>query len=173
MTLPRAALLLLPLAAATPAQADEVYAGFYAHDVETPLNLRGYGDGVDFQLGWRGDRMRSLSAIGAPSPYAFVAVNTGGDAHYAAAGIGWRIGRTVYLRPGIGLAVHTAPDFDGPQPERSLGSRVLFAPELSVGVQASERVSVEASWVHLSHATLLGDHNPGMDNIGLRLNYRF
>lgn len=172
----KAAALILPvllLAAATPARADEVYGGFYLHDVETPLNLRGYRDGVDFPLGWRGERMRSLSAIGAPSPYAFVAVNTAGDAHYAAAGISWRIGNTVYVRPGIGLAVHTAPSLDGNRPERSLGSRVLFEPELAVGVQASERISIEASWVHLSHATLLGDHNPGMDNIGLRLNYRF
>lgn len=188
MKAPCAALLLLAFAAATPARADvvvmvppppsgpydnEVFVGFYAHDVDTPLNLRGFGDGVDLQLGWRGGRMRSLRAIGSPSPYAFVAVNSGGDAHYAAAGISWKIGNRVYVRPGIGLAVHTAPSFDGPEPERSLGSRILFQPEVAVGVQVSDRVSIEASLVHLSHATLLGDHNPGMDNVGLRLNYRF
>lgn len=156
-----------------PPYSNEVYGGFYLHDIETPLNLRGYGEGVDFQIGWRGARIRGLSSVGAPSPYAFVAVNTAGDAHYATAGVSWRIGRTVYLRPAFGLAVHTAPDFDSSEPERSLGSRVVFAPELALGVQATERVSVEASWVHLSHATLLGDHNPGMDNVGVRLNYRF
>jgi len=182
-----AALPLLLLAAAPAAAADvvlpavtvaddydnEVFVGVYAHDVDTPLNLRGLGEGVDFQLGWRGDRMRGLSAIGAPSPYAFVAVNTGGDVHYAAAGISWKIGRRLYVRPGIGLAVHTAPSFDGPRPERSLGSRILFEPEVAIGVQATDRISVEASLVHMSHATLLDGHNPGMDNLGLRLNYRF
>ncbi|HYJ30333.1 MAG TPA: acyloxyacyl hydrolase [Allosphingosinicella sp.] len=167
------ALSLLLAAAATPAHADEIFGGVYAHDVDSPLNLRGYGDGVDLQLGWRGERLRGLAAIGAPSPHAFVALNSAGDAHYAAAGISWKIGGQVYVRPGIGLAVHTAPSFDGPRPERSLGSRVLFAPELAVGVALGERASLEASLVHLSHATLLGRHNPGMDNIGLRLNYRF
>ena len=176
--------LLLLAAAATPARAEsvgqaprythgEVFVGIYAHDVDSPLNLRGFGEGTDFQLGWRGTRMRSLSAIGSPSPHLFVAVNTGGDAHYAVAGISWRIGGRVYARPGIGLAVHTADGRDSPTPERSLGSRVLFAPELALGVELGERVSIEASLVHLSHATLLGEHNPGMDNVGVRLNYRF
>ena len=52
------------------------------------------------------------------------------------------------------------------------GSRILFEPELGLGVQLSERVSVEASWIHVSNAGLLSRQNPGMDNIGLRLNYR-
>ena len=54
-----------------------------------------------------------------------------------------------------------------------IGSRILFAPEIGVGAQLTDRVSVEASWVHLSHAQLFSRHNPGMDTIGLRLNYRF
>ncbi|HEY0014061.1 MAG TPA: acyloxyacyl hydrolase [Allosphingosinicella sp.] len=176
-------LLLLSAAAASPALAQEratqrpgdrseVFVGAYAHDVETPLNLRGYSEGVDIQIGWRGGRIRSLSAIGAPSPHVFAAVNTAGDVHYAAAGVSWKFGRKVYVRPGLGLAVHSAPSFER-DPARSLGSRIVFEPELAVGVQVSDRVSVEASLVHLSHATLFDDHNPGMDNLGVRLNYRF
>lgn len=170
----RLAALPVLMLAATPAQADEVFVGFYAHDVDTPLNLRGLGEGSDFQLGWRGDRMRALAAIGSPSPYAFVGLNTSGETHYAAAGISWKIGRTVYVRPGIGLAVHTGPvDPDRPEPREAFGSRILFEPELALGVQVSDRVSVEAGIVHMSHATLLSGHNPGIDNIGVRLNYRF
>ncbi len=178
-----AAILCVSAAAATPALAQErsgqrpgdrseIFVGLYAHDVDSPLNLRGFDEGVDVQLGWRGGRIRSLSAIGAPSPYVFGAVNTAGDVHYAAAGVSWKFGRQVYVRPGIGLAVHSAPSFER-NPARSLGSRIVFEPELAVGVQVSDRVSVEASLVHLSHATLFDDHNPGMDNVGLRLNYRF
>jgi len=168
------ALLLALLAFAAPARADEVTVGLYAHDIDTPLNLRGFNEGMDFQLGWRGDRMRALSFVGSPSPHAFVAVNTAGDAHYAAAGIGWKIGRSVYVRPGIGLAVHTADVAPRlPDGRRALGSRVLFAPELALGVQVSDRISIEASLVHLSNAGLLADHNPGIDNFGVRLSYRF
>jgi lipid A 3-O-deacylase len=164
----------LVLLAAAPAHAGEVFAGIYAHDVDTPLNLRGLNEGVDVQLGWRGDRIGALRAIGSPSPYAFAAVNTAGDMHYAAAGIGWKIGGRVYLRPGIGLAIHTGDVTPrAPQPERAFGSRILFEPEIAVGVELGERVSVEASLVHMSHATLLDGHNPGIDNVGVRLNYRF
>jgi hypothetical protein len=170
----RFAALPLLLVAATPASADEVFVGLYAHDVDTPLNLRGLGEGIDFQLGWRGDRIRGLRAIGSPSPYAFVGVNSSGDAHHAAVGVSWKLGGRVYVRPGIGIAVHTAPtDPNRPDPREAFGSRILFEPEIAIGVELGERVSVEASLVHMSHATLLDGHNPGIDNIGVRLNYRF
>ena len=35
--------------------------------------------------------------------------------------------------------------------------------------QTNSRMTVEASWVHMSHAQLFGKQNPGMDNLGLRL----
>jgi len=172
--LPALLLAASPAAAqdARPLNRGEIFVGVYAHDIDSPLNLRGYSEGVDLQLGWRGARIRGLRAIGSPSPYVFGALNTAGDVHYAAAGVSWKFGRTVYVRPGIGLAVHDAPSFER-NPDRSLGSRILFEPEVAVGVQVSERLSVEASLVHLSHATLFDGHNPGMDNAGVRLNYRF
>jgi hypothetical protein len=49
---------------------------------------------------------------------------------------------------------------------------VLFEPEIGIGFQASDRISVEGSWVHMSHAQLFGRQNPGMDNIGVRLNLK-
>jgi opacity protein-like surface antigen len=164
----------LAAAAASPAAAQEVFGGVYAHDVDTGLTKSGIEDGVDLELGWRGERLRFLSAVGSPSPQAFVSVNSAGDTHFAAAGIAWKIGRTVYLRPGIGLAVHSGPSRVAPGDDRiDFGSRILFAPEIGLGVRIGERMSVEASWVHLSHATLFSPQNPGIDTIGVRLNYRF
>ncbi|WP_167737476.1 acyloxyacyl hydrolase [Sphingomonas parva] len=171
-----AALAALPLAfAAAPASAQEVFGGLYVHDVETPLNLSGNVErGADLELGWRGRRIRALSAIGSPSPHAFVSLNSAGDTHFAAAGISWKIGRTIYVRPGVGLAIHTGPSRVDPGERRiDFGSRILFEPELGVGAALSDRLSLEASWVHLSHARLFGAQNPGIDTIGLRLNYRF
>ena len=162
------------LASAAPAQADEIFGGVLAHDVKTGLTKSGFERGGDLQLGWRGERIGALSAIGGPSPHAFVSVNSAGETHFAAAGISWKIGRAVYARPGIGLAIHTGPGEVVPGDGRiDFGSRVLFVPELGVGVQVSEQVSVEASIVHLSHGQLFGGQNPGIDNLGLRLNYRF
>lgn len=170
-----AAAAALPLAfLAAPAAAQEVFVGLYAHDIDTPLNLRGFNEGVDLQIGIRGNPMNGLRAIGSPAPYAFVAVNSADDAHYAAAGLSWKFGRNVYVRPGIGIAVHTGPVTPRqPQPDRAFGSRILFQPELAIGVPLGDGVALEASWVHMSHATLLDGHNPGIDNVGVRLNYRF
>ena len=168
-----------PLAAAAallmaaPVSAGELFGGIAAHDVDTPLNKGGFEGGIAVQAGWRGDPIRGLKAIGGPSPYVFVSVSTEGGTNLAAAGISWKIGKKVYLRPGIGLAIHDrSSNVVYGNLRGDLGSRILFEPELGLGVRLSDRLSVEASWVHVSNAGLLAGQNPGMDNIGLRLNLR-
>lgn len=163
------ALALLP----APANAAEIFGGLYVHGVDTPLTLGGDPeDGVDVQLGWRGDRIGATPL----QPYAFGALNTAGDTSYAAVGLSAKFGDRVYIRPGLGLAVHTgsAADFDNPLNDRvEFGSRILFAPELGIGMRLTPRITAEASWIHLSHATLFGRQNPGIDNIGVRVNLAF
>ncbi|MGA9580552.1 MAG: acyloxyacyl hydrolase [Allosphingosinicella sp.] len=166
------AALALSLAAA-PVHGQELFGGVHVHDVDTGLTRSGIEEGVDLELGWRGDRIGALRAVGSPSPQAFVSLNSAGDTHFAAAGLSWKIGGQVYLRPGIGLAVHTGPGRIVPGDDRiDFGSRILFAPEFGVGAHLNDRLSIEASWVHLSHAQLFGPQNPGLDTIGVRLNYR-
>lgn len=169
-----AAALLSVLSFTTAAEAGEVFGGVLVHDVDTPITRSGIERGLDLQLGWRGDRIGGLGFIGSPSPYAFASVNTAGDTNFAAAGLSWKIGDPLYIRPGIGIAVHDGPGQVVPGDGRiDFGSRILFEPEIAVGYRLSEQLSVEASWVHLSHAQLFGSQNPGMDSIGMRLNYRF
>lgn len=160
------------LAALQPVAAQEIFVGVAAHEVDTPLSFKIDEEGVDFQVGYRGKRIEALSVIGAPSPYIFASINSAGDTSLVAAGLSWKIGTKFYLRPGIGLAIHDGPSLrfapDGSQTQ--LGSRILFEPELAVGVQLSERIDLEASWVHVSHAQLFNDgQNPGLDIIGARL----
>ena len=170
---------LLPLVLAVnpmgAAQAADIFVGVLAHDVDTPFTIGGFESGADLQIGWRGERFRVLSFIGSPSPYLFGSVSTAGDTDFAAAGLSWRIGGKLYVRPGIGFAIHNRKSFivreDGFR--RDLGARVLFEPEIGVGYQLDEQVSIEATWVHISQAQLLSGQNPGMDSIGARLNYRF
>ncbi|HEY0626952.1 MAG TPA: acyloxyacyl hydrolase [Allosphingosinicella sp.] len=172
---------LLALAAAatflglsSPAFASEIFGGLLVHDVDTPITRSGIERGLDVQLGWRGDRIEALGFIGRPSPYVFGSVNTEGGVNFAAAGISWKIGGRAYFRPGIGLAIHDGPGEVVPGDNRiDFGSRILFEPEAAIGYQVNDRLSVEAAWVHLSHAQLFGGQNPGMDSIGLRVNYGF
>ena len=163
-------MLLSAFAMPSQAGAGELFGGLYKHDVSTPLNLSGNVEqGMDVQLGYRGGRIGHTPL----EPYAFGALNTAGDTSYAAAGLSARFGKSIYVRPGLGIAVHTgsAKDFEDPSNGKiDFGSRVLFEPELGVGAQVNGRLSVEASWVHMSHAQLFGHQNPGIDNIGLRVN---
>jgi lipid A 3-O-deacylase len=153
---------------ATPAHASEIFGGLYVHDVDTPLSLGGVEEGADVQLGWRGARIGSTPL----QPYAFAAVNSAGKTHYAAVGISAKFGDAIFVRPGLGLLVHTgsAENFqDSSDNETEFGSRVLFEPELGIGARIDSRTTIEASWVHLSHAQIFGKQNPGMDNFGVRL----
>jgi lipid A 3-O-deacylase len=166
-------LVLALLLVGAPAQASEIFAGLLAHDVETPLTKGGFENGADIELGWRGDRWRALGFLGAPSPYVFASAATGGKTHLAAAGLSWRLGGRLFARPGIGLAIHTRSSHGAVNGLRTdLGSRILFEPELGLGYQVSDRVAIEAIWVHISHAQLFSRQNPGMDSIGFRLSCR-
>jgi lipid A 3-O-deacylase len=161
-------------AAAVPsgARAGELFGGVHVHDVKTPLDEAGIESGVDLSLGYRGGRIGHLWNA-ALQPYVFAAVNTAGNTNYAAAGVSAKfpLGHRWYFRPGLGLAIHTGSAGKYFRTDKiAFGSRVLFEPEIGLGAQLSSRLSIEASWVHMSHAQLAGKENPGIDNLGLRLN---
>lgn len=168
---------LIPLALALPllcapaaADATELFGGVYAHAVKTPLSLDADREGgVDFSAGIRGNGI-----AGTPiQPYALALVNSDSGTNFLAAGVSARFGGRVYVRPGVGLAIHDGSASKVDLPDRlAFGSRVLFAPELAIGTRINDRLSVEASWLHFSHAQTFGKQNPGIDNIGVRANLR-
>ncbi len=142
-------------------------AEFYAHDVKLPTDKSGIESGADIQIGYRGGRIARTPI----QPYVFGALNTAGNTSYAAVGLSAKFGSTVYIRPGLGLAIHNGSASNFFRTDKiAFGSRLLFEPELAVGTQVNGRLSVEASWVHMSHAQLFGRENPGIDNLGVRLN---
>ncbi|WP_196233069.1 acyloxyacyl hydrolase [Sphingomonas segetis] len=166
----RLAALLCPvllLVVSAPADAGEVFGGAYAHDVKLPTDKSGLESGADLMLGYRGGSIGHTPL----QPYVFGALNTAGETSYAAVGLSARFGRTIYFRPGLGIAIHNGSAGKFYRTDRiAFGSRVLLEPEVAVGTQINNRLSVEASWVHMSHAQLFGRENPGIDNLGLRLN---
>ena len=169
----RVAFLFVALAVgmSAPAAAGELFGGLYIHDVDTPLTLSGVEGGADVQLGWRGGRIGKTPL----QPYIFGALNTAGETNYAAVGLAARFGRHIYVRPGLGIAVHTGSARNVEDPTNGkvdFGSRILFEAELGIGADITDRLSIEGSWLHLSHAQLFGRQNPGMDNIGIRLNLK-
>jgi hypothetical protein len=159
------------LAASSSAHASELFVGAYAHDINTPLTRAGPEGGADVQFGWRGGRIGPTPV----QPYAFLAVNTAGDTHYGAIGLSAKFGDRIFVRPGLGIALQTgstADHFDPSNDDIEFGSRVLFEPELGLGARLNDRLTIEASWVHLSHAHLFGRQNSGIHNLGVRLTWK-
>ena len=162
----------IALCAASPAAAGEVFGGLFVHDVDTVLTHSGIEDGVDAQLGYRWDPLMNDQG---PEPYVFVAVKSAGETHYAAAGLSFKIGDKVFVRPGLGIAIHTGSSADfshAGDDEIDFGSRILLEPELGIGVRIGSRATLEATWVHMSHAQIFSPQNPGIDNFGVRASFR-
>jgi lipid A 3-O-deacylase len=150
------------------AHAGELFGGLYKHNVDTPLSIGPLESGMDLQLGYRGGGIGKTSL----QPYIFGALNTAGDTSYAAAGLSYKFGDKLFIRPGLGIAVHNGSADKFQRTDRiAFGSRVLFEPELGIGARLNPRLTLEASWVHMSHAQLFGQQNPGIDNIGARLTF--
>ena len=155
------------LLASSPACAGDVFGGLYAHDVKLPTDKSGLESGADIQIGYRAGPIAHTPI----QPYIFGALNTAGDTSYAAVGLSAKFGGRIYVRPGLGLAIHNGSAGRFFRTDKiAFGSRVLFEPELAVGTRINGRLSIEASWVHMSHAQLFGRENPGIDNLGIRLN---
>ena len=170
--------------------ADEVWVGAYSHDLSSGPRE----GGLDVQLGYRTARLDALRLLGRPSVDGMATFNNQTSTHSAALGLDWAIGLggRFYIRPGFGLAYTTgkavlppanAPGLSPQELERRLhlrarridfGSHVLFKPEMAIGYQVSDRVAVEASYVHLSNGQIFHKgKNQGLDDAGARLVWRF
>lgn len=180
-------------ASPAPALAGEVFGGVYAHDIDDQISNGHFEEGPQLIVGARTTALEELALIGSPRVHLIAAVNTKGGTNYLAGGLSWRFrfADRFYIQPGIGVGVHDgrinlpSPNAPGLTPSEQaarandirtkldLGSRVLFEPELSVGWLATPRLSVEVSWIHMSHAQLAGKQNPGLGDFGLRAVYRY
>lgn len=166
----RLQIFLAALLATAPVQAADLFAGVYVHDVKTPLDKAGLESGVDLMAGYRGGRIAHTPL----QSYVLGALNSRGNTSYAAVGLSAKFGGAIYVRPGLGLAIHSGStaNHELDRDKIAFGSRILFEPEIGVGARLNDRLSLEASWVHMSHATLFSRQNPGIDNIGMRLNLK-
>lgn len=181
---------------ASPVLAGEAFAGVYAHDIDDQISNGHFEKGPQIVFGARTAALDELGFLYRPRVHLIVGVNTHhGGTNYVASGLSWRFhplgGERFYFEPGIGLAIHdghvnlpspTAPGISQVESARrlndyktklDLASRVLFEPELTIGWQATSRMSVELSWIHLSHAKLAGHQNPGLGDFGVRAVYRY
>ena len=181
------------LSLAASAQAGEAWIGGYAHGVGTKQSQEG---GFDTMVGYRTDRIDALWWIGKPSVHVFGSVNSQVRTDFIVGGFNWPLhifpDKRFFIRPGIGLAYTNGeadvgnafePGISAAEKADRLhltatridfGSSVLFEPELAFGYHITPKLSVEASYVHLSNGQILHQgKNQGLDDVGARVTYRF
>src|SRR6185312_9621892 len=158
---------------------DQVKLGLLAHDIGV------LGDPVEGGADVVGEILfvspDFLSFIGSPRPTLGGSVNTAGKTDYAYADLTWtgtlwrpdpQANDGIYLGGFLGGAVHDGRLQPGNPGSKDLGTRGLFHLGVEAGYQITPVYSVEAYFSHLSNANI-SRHNPGLNNAGLRLGYKF
>lgn len=178
----------MALAPAAQAGVDEIHVGVMAHNIcVTDCKNANKEDGpnVEFQVSF--DSPGFLDWAGSPQPYVMASANTAGQTSFGGAGLewSWEFAEGWALEPGFGYIVHDG-ELDNPfangTPEAAafaeehvlLGSRDLFRTSIGLSREFEGPWEAELFFEHLSHGQILGEgRNQGMDQIGLRLGYKF
>ncbi len=122
-----------------------------------------------------------------PRPFVIGSVNTAGNTNYGGAGLVWQFGfaGNWHFEPALAYVIHDGavespfpqgdPRSDAFAEENVLfGSEDLFRTSFSLGRDFGENWGGQLTYEHLSHGQILGTgRNQGIDNIGVRLFWRF
>lgn len=107
-------------------------------------------------------------------PHVGIQVNTTDDTSQAYLGLT----TTHYLTDNIwgafsgGGTIHNGETSQFGEDRKAFGSQVLFRLALELGVDINDHASVSLYYDHESNA-FLADENPGIDNMGVRVGWRF
>ncbi|BCS88929.1 acyloxyacyl hydrolase [Pseudodesulfovibrio sediminis] len=168
--------LVITLFALTPAMAEggvsEIRGGLYAHDVDLWSFDREDGPDVNVEVLFNSPSF--LEALWAPRPHLGATINTDGDTSHLYGGLTWEydLPENFFVDGNLGASVHNGKLDTNDDDRKSLGSRILFRLGAALGYNITEHVNVSLQYEHMSNA-YLAEPNEGMDNIGLRLGYRF
>jgi len=150
----------------------EIRGGVYAHDISFWSFHRENGVDINGEVLFTSPDI--LKAIWAPRPHLGATVNTSGNTSHAYGGLTWEydLPAGFFVDGNLGLSVHNGYLNTNKSDRKSLGSPVLFRVGGALGYNITERVNISVQYEHMSNA-YIANPNEGMDNVGLRLGYRF
>jgi lipid A 3-O-deacylase len=189
------AIITILLAVTPPARAgdgivDEIKLGFLSSDtgvggtkIEHGLDINGEVLFTAPQWLVSPDDPEWLHILLAPRPDIGFTANTAGGTSFGYIGLNWTVDLAknifddhdgVYFSWGMGGAINNSDlngDNDGDN-NKDMGSRALFHLYAELGYDVTQHVNVSVFYEHYSNAGL-GTTNPGMNNLGMRLGYKF
>ena len=161
----------------------EIRGGAMVHGVELSghpnffdsIDLSRFDD-VNFEALFRSPEIGAFQWLGAPRPAVGFTISTKGYESFVHGGLDWhwQFGQTPFFAElGLGLSVHDGYLHDAPTGYRDLGCRVLAYERADLGVNLSEHWSAMLTMEHSSHAALCGADNQGINELGVRVGYKF
>jgi hypothetical protein len=151
----------------------EVKGGVLAHDVPDLWS----GTDLEHGVAINGELSFTPSLDlpwGTIRPAVGASVATNGHTSYAYADAHWEFAGPAgtFFSIGVGAAVHDGKLEPTSARDKALGSRVLFHVPLEAGIEFAEHYRVSLYFEHVSNG-YLASPNEGLDNLGVRLGYRF
>jgi len=182
------ALAAVPVATASAQIIDEVRVGATQHNVciaNCDNADKEDGPNINGEIVFASPEL--LDILWSPRPYLVASVNTAGDTSFGGAGLHWNwdFAGGWSLEPGVGYVLHNGElTFPFPQGDPRndpvsattvfFGSRDLFRTSLSLNHDLGGKWGALLMYEHLSHGQILGSgRNQGIDNVGVRVSYRF
>lgn len=150
----------------------EIRGGVYAHDISFWSFHRENGVDINGEVLFVSPSF--LEAVWAPRPHLGATVNTDGNTSHAYGGLTWEydLPADFFIDANLGLSVHNGHLDTDNDKRKSLGSPVLFRVGGALGYNLTEKWNVSIQYEHMSNA-YIANPNEGMDNVGLRIGYRF
>lgn len=182
------ALASLPASAASAEIVEEVRVGLMQHNVcVTDCDNAEKEESPDLSGEALFASPAVLGFLGSPRPYVIASANLAGGTSYGGAGLQWRwdIAEGWAFEPGVGYIIHDGElDFPYPQGDPRndpisrrnvyFGSRDLFRTSLALNREITDKWGVQLLFEHMSHGQIIGEgRNQGIDNVGVRVTYRF
>jgi len=173
-------MVILVLLLASPSAADEggdsivseVRGGIYAHDIDLWSFHRESGMDANGEILFISPTL--LEDVWAPRPHLGATVNLSGKTSHVYSGLTWEFALSAdfFVDANLGLSLHNGRLDTDEGDRKSFGSRVLFRLGGALGYNLTEKWNISLQYEHMSNA-YLADPNEGMDNVGVRLGYRF
>jgi lipid A 3-O-deacylase len=150
----------------------ELKVGVMSHDVSVLGNNEEQGVDVNAEILFASPEF--LSAIWSPRPHLGLDINTDGDTSQLYLGLTWKWQPFEFPLWGAfstGGSVHSG-ETGKSTTDKELGSLVLFRQALEIGYDLDDQWSASVYFSHISNASL-ADENEGLNNLGLRIGFRF
>ena len=168
-----AALSLWPGAASAQPLGPEVKLGVSLHDFRF-IAADPVEDGADLNGEFLFPALEFLEPVYSPRPHIGAQINTAGKTSQVYAGLTWTfyLADRLWLGASVGGTLHSGEVLQRGLSRKALGSRALFRLSAELGVDLTDRFNASIYYDHSSNA-FLAPLNPGLDNAGIRLGYRF